>query len=78
MPKVLESTCRKFIYMQKINFISNFFSDILLRLCKPAILETLGMLDHPDQNHSINLQQAFMLIRMQKITFSFISVLRYC
>ena len=35
------------IHMQKINFISHFFFEILQRHCKVAILETLGMLDHP-------------------------------
>ena len=44
-----------FIYKQKINHNSNFFFDILQRHCKLAVLGTLGMLDHPNQNHSINL-----------------------
>ena len=42
-----------FTCMQKINFISNLFFEILERHCKPVILETLGMLDHPHQYHSI-------------------------
>ena len=36
-----------FICMQKINFIYNFFFEILERHCKFTILGTLGMLDHP-------------------------------
>ena len=38
-----------FICMQKINFISNFFFELLLRHCKLAVLETLGTFDHPQQ-----------------------------
>ena len=56
-----------FICIQNVNFMSNFFSEILWRLCKLAILRTLGILDHLHQNHSINLKQIFMLIYMQKI-----------
>ena len=55
-----------FICTQKINSISNFF-EILLRHCKLAILGTLGILNHPHQNHTTNLYQAFMFICMQKI-----------
>ena len=33
--------------MLKINFISNFFLEILSRHCKLAIWQTLGMFDHP-------------------------------
>ena len=58
-----------FICMQKIKFIYIFFFEILQRHFKLAILGTLGMLDHPHQNHSINLYQALMLIWMQKINF---------
>ena len=43
------------ICMQKINFIFNFFFDILKRYCKLTILGTLGMLDQPHQNHTIKL-----------------------
>ena len=60
-----------FIYMQKINLISNFFFEILERHCKLGILKTSRMLDHPHQNHSISLYQVFMLIYTQKkINFS--------
>ena len=38
-----------FICMQKINFISNFFFEILQKHWKFTILGTLGMLDHPYQ-----------------------------
>ena len=55
---------------KKINFICNFFFEIPLRDdCKLAILENLGMLDHPDQNHSIDLKETFMRDWMQKIHF---------
>ena len=55
-----------FICMQKVNFISNFFFEILKRLYKTCYLGTLEIVDHLHQNHSINLKQAFMLIYMQK------------
>ena len=58
-----------FICMQKINFISNVFSEIFYRHCRLAILRTSGMLDHPHQNHSINLYETSMLICKQKINF---------
>ena len=35
--------------MQKVNFISHFFFEILQRHCKLAILGTMGMLDHHHQ-----------------------------
>ena len=62
-----------FICMEKINFISSFIFEILQKLvkrhCKLTVLGTWEMLDHPYQNHSINLQQIFVFISMQKITF---------
>ena len=51
-----------FTSMQKINLFSNLFYEILQRHCKLAILGTLGMFDHPHQNHSINLYHALVLI----------------
>ena len=67
-----------FICLQEINFISNFFFDILLRHCKLDILGILIMLDHSNQNYSIKLWQTFMLKCMQKnqLQPSFFS--RYC
>ena len=58
-----------FICMQKINFISHSFFEILQTHFKVAILETLGMLDHPIKNHTTNWQETFMLSFMQKINF---------
>ena len=34
----------------KVTFVSHFFSEILQRYCKVAILVTLGILGHPHQN----------------------------
>ena len=68
-----------FIYMQKFNFISNFFFEILQRHYKLAILKTSGILDRLYQNYSINLDQAFRLICMQKInciTYFFLKMLQ--
>ena len=55
--------------MQKINFISTFFFEILQRHWKLAIFGTLGMLGHSHQNHSLNLDRSFIVICMQKINF---------
>ena len=38
-----------FICMQKMNFISNFFYEILQRNCRLAILRIWGILVHPYQ-----------------------------
>ena len=43
-----------------------------------TILGTLGMLDHLHQNHTINLQQAFMPICVQKINFLIQFFLKIC
>ena len=67
-----------FICMQIINFIPNFFFEILYRHCKLAILGTLEMLDHLHQNHSINLSKFSYVPACKKSTLSFTSFLRYC
>ena len=75
---MIVSPCRHFdtqktgtnLDWKETNFICNFFFEIPLRDdCKLAILENLGMLDHPDQNHSIDLKETFMRDWMQKIHF---------
>ena len=38
-----------FLCIQKINFISNYFFEMLQRHCKLAIMRTLGILAHPCQ-----------------------------
>ena len=55
-----------FIYMKKK---STLFLTSFLRYHKRTTMGTLGMLDHPYQDHTINLDQPFMLICMQKINF---------
>ena len=55
-----------FIYMQKK---STLFLTSFLRYHKLTIMGTLRMLDHPHQDHTINLDQPFMLICMLKINF---------
>ena len=71
IPKVLKSTCTKLWYLSACKKLtsSNLFFEIWQKHCKLAILGTLGMLDHPHKNHSINLLATFMLICMQKINF---------
>ena len=55
-----------FICRQKINFMSNRYCKDIAEL---AILGTLGMLKHLIKNHSMNLEEIFMLICMQKLNF---------
>ena len=65
--------------MQKINFISTFFFEILQRNWKLDIFGTLAMLGHSHQNHSLNLYQVFIVICMQKInliTHFFVKILQ--
>ena len=53
----------------------------MLRECKnlQTILGTLGMLDHPHENHIISLWQGFMITCVQKIKTSLLnSFLSYC
>ena len=55
---------------KKINFVCNFLFEIPLGDdFKLAIFGNLGMLDHPDQNDSIDLKETFMFLCMQKINF---------
>ena len=72
MPKVLISTRRK-LWCLSASKKSTSSLTSFLRYCEDItnllFLRTLEMLGHPHQNHSINLQQAFMLICMQKINF---------
>ena len=55
--------------VQNVEISFNVFFEIFWGHCNLAILGTLGMLDHPHQNHCIHLQETFILIYMQKITF---------
>ena len=66
MPKKLKAT----LIEKKINFVCNFLFEIPLGDdFKLAIFGNLGMLDHPDQNDSIDLKETFMFLCMQKINF---------
>ena len=66
MPKKLKPT----LIEKKINFVCNFWFEIPLGdNLKLAIFGNLGMLDHPDQNDSIDLKETFMFFCMQKINF---------
>ena len=66
MPKVLKSTCRKLWSLSVCKKVASSLtflrycketlqSDIVKRYYKLAILQTLEMFDHLDQNHNINL-----------------------
>ena len=65
------------ICMQKINFTSNLFSEILSRHCELAILETLEMLDHPQQKIVVSFVEnfhAYLYAKNQHLLLFF----RYC
>ena len=51
---------------------TNFFFEILWRYCKPATLGTLEMLDHPHQNHGINLVSSFLRYHREIAHFFFL------
>ena len=58
-----------FLCMQKINFISNFFFEILQTHCKLTILGTLRMLDHPHQKSYYKFVGNFHAYLYPKIKF---------
>ena len=66
-----------FIYLQKLNLISKFSSEILWIHCKLAILETLGMLHHPHQKSVSICDKLSRLSAGRKSTLSFTFSLRY-
>ena len=71
-----------FICMQKINFITQFFFNILQRNSKLVILGNLGMPDHTHLKWNSNLKKPLMFICRQKIKFIlhiFLEILQgYC
>ena len=81
----MESNCRKLWYWtacKKLNFITKFFFEILQRQLFWELWECLTI---SIKNHSINLQETFMLICIQKLTSkltkltsSLTSFLTYC
>ena len=58
-----------FISRQKINFILNFFFEMLQRYCKLIVWSSLGMSTYVHSNDIINVQKSFVLFYKEKINF---------